>query len=60
MKDNKLKKPMIIIGIIILVVVIIGVIIFAISSKNKKNKKIVDKQLNDEYNNKSHAGVVQW
>jgi len=38
MKDNKLKKPMIIIGIIILVVVIIGVIIFAISSKNKKNK----------------------
>ena len=28
MKDNKLKKPMIIIGIIILVVVIIGVIIF--------------------------------
>ena len=38
MKDNKLKKTMIIIGIIILVVVIIGVIIFAISSKNKKNK----------------------
>lgn len=38
MKDNKLKKPMIIIGIIILVVVIIGVIIFAISSKNKKKK----------------------
>ena len=38
MKDNKLKKPMIIIGIIILVVVIIGVIIFAISSKNKTNK----------------------
>ena len=31
MKDNKLKKTMIIIGIIILVVVIIGVIIFAIS-----------------------------
>lgn len=38
MKDNKLKKTMIIIGIIILVVVIIGVIIFAISSKNKTNK----------------------
>lgn len=38
MKDNKLKKPMIIIGIIILVVVIIGVIIFALSSKNKANK----------------------
>lgn len=38
MKDNKLKKPMIIIGIIILVVVIIGVIIFALSSKNKTNK----------------------
>ena len=38
MKDNKLKKPMIIIGIIILIVVIIGVIIFAISSKNKTNK----------------------
>lgn len=38
MKDNKLKKPMIIIGIIILLVVIIGVIIFAISSKNKTNK----------------------
>lgn len=38
MKDNKLKKSMIIIGIIILVVVIIGVIIFAISSKNKTNK----------------------
>ena len=31
-----------------------------IYEKNKKNKKIVDKQLNDEYNNKSHAGVVQW
>lgn len=38
MKDNKLKKTMIIIGIIILVVVIIGVIIFALSSKNKTNK----------------------
>lgn len=38
MKDNKLKKSMIIIGIIILVVVIIGVIIFALSSKNKTNK----------------------
>lgn len=38
MKDNKLKKTMIIIGIIILLVVIIGVIIFAISSKNKTNK----------------------
>ena len=38
MKDNKLKKSMIIIGIIILVVVIIAVIIFAISSKNKTNK----------------------
>ena len=38
MKDNKLKKPMIIIGIIILVVVIIGVIILALSSKNKTNK----------------------
>lgn len=38
MKDNKLKKSMIIIGIIILLVVIIGVIIFAISSKNKTNK----------------------
>lgn len=38
MKDNKLKKTMIIIGIIILVVVIIGVIIFAISSKNKTNE----------------------
>ena len=38
MKDNKLKKPMIIIGIIILVVVIIGVIIFALSNKNKTNK----------------------
>lgn len=38
MKDNKLKKPMIIIGIIILVVVIIGVIIFALYSKNKTNK----------------------
>ena len=38
MKDNKLKKTMIIIGIIILVVVIMGVIIFALSSKNKTNK----------------------
>ena len=38
MKDNKLKKTMIIIGIIILVVVIIGVIIFTLSSKNKTNK----------------------
>ena len=38
MKDNKLKKTMIIIGIIILIVVIIGVIIFALSSKNKTNK----------------------
>ena len=38
MKDNKLKKSMIIIGIIILVVVIIGVIIFTLSSKNKTNK----------------------
>lgn len=38
MKDNKIKKTMIIIGIIILVVVIIGVIIFALSSKNKTNK----------------------
>ena len=28
--------------------------------KIRKTKKVVDKQLNDEYNNKSHAGVVQW
>ena len=34
--------------------------VFYKKKKNKKNKKIVDKQLNDEYNSKSHAGVVQW
>ena len=39
MKDNKLKKPMIIIGIIILVVVIIGVIIFLYLAKIKQNKQ---------------------
>lgn len=38
MKDNKLKKPIIIVGIILLVVVILGVIVFTIVNKNKTNK----------------------
>ena len=39
MKNNKLKKPMIIIGIIILVIVIIGVIALFIFNSNKTNKE---------------------